>query len=303
MLQAIMIDSREPEHIQQAKFGAVPTVVTALESGDLWASCDDGNLLVIERKTAGDLLSSIGDNRLLLQAQKMRERSSWCYVVVTGVLAPSHDGKTIVNGKLTGWTWASVQGALLSVQELGVQIVYCAHDNDYPQAVQMLANRRRLPQVLAPVNAARVMTPAERILTGAPSIGLDRAQTVLENFHGNAAQALCWLTWMNTVTEIDGIADGIKTSVRRALGLAEGEELTIWSKAATEYYRQTGDQHDNGHNGAGAPARTDAKRMADHSSSSAGDEGQQAFWGGNGGAGRGDYDQGARVGAVPLGVI
>lgn len=52
-LQALIIDSREPEDIQQLDFGC-PSVVTALECGDLWASCADGELLVIERKTPSD---------------------------------------------------------------------------------------------------------------------------------------------------------------------------------------------------------------------------------------------------------
>lgn len=302
MLQAAMIDSREPEHIQQMKFGAAPVVVTLLEAGDLWASCDDGSLLVIERKTPNDLLGSIGDNRLLLQAQKMRERSTWCYVVITGTLAPTHDGKTLVNGKLTGWAWASVQGALLSVQELGVQIVHCAHDNDYAHTVQVLANRHRGGQVLTPVNTARVMTPAERLLTGAPSIGLERAQAVLEHFHGNAARGLCWLTWLDTVTEVGGIAEGIKRNVRQALGLAADEELTVWSKLATEYYERT-KPHDDRNNGAGSQTRVDADSMADDSGSRTSNEGQPAFWSGNGSAGRGDYGQGSRVGLEPIGVF
>ena len=116
MLTAAVIDSREPQHIQALTFGGIPTVIAPLEAGDLWASCTDGELLVIERKTTSDLLGSIADGRLFQQALKMRERSQWAYLVITGYLQPTHDGKTLVQGKATGWDWNAVQGALLDVQ-------------------------------------------------------------------------------------------------------------------------------------------------------------------------------------------
>ena len=232
MLTGIFVDSREPTHIQRLTFGNVPCVVTALDAGDLWASCDDGELLVIERKTTSDLLGSIADQRLFQQALRMRERSRWAYVVITGYLQPTNDGKTFVQGKATGWDWNAVQGALLDVQETGVQIVYCEHDNGYEATVQRLAKRRRAGRVLNnTARAARVMTAAETILTSLPGIGLERAQAILETFP-TAAQAITWLTWPGTAAEIAGIGDGIKAGVRRALGLSQSESLTVWSDEA-----------------------------------------------------------------------
>ncbi len=232
MLTGAFIDSREPEHIQKLTFGGVPCVVTALEAGDLWASCDDGELLIIERKTTADLLGSIADGRLFQQAHKMRERSQWSYLVVTGYLQPTHDGKTFVGGKPTGWDWNAVQGALLDVQETGVQIVYCEHDNSYEATVQRLAKRSRAGRVLMnTARPSRVMTAAETILTSLPGIGLERAQAILEEFE-TPAQALAWITWPDTVVEIAGIGNGIKGGVRRALGLTQSESLTVWSNEA-----------------------------------------------------------------------
>lgn len=233
MLTGAFIDSREPEHIQKLTFGNVPCVVTALDCGDLWASCSDGELLVIERKTTNDLLGSIGDGRIFQQALKMRERSPWAYVLVTGYLQPTHDGKTFVQGKATGWDWNAVQGALLDIQETGVQIVYAEHDNGFEAAVQRLAKRDRRGRVLNnTARPARVMTAGETLLTGLPGIGLERAQDLLAGFDGNPAQALCWLTWQNTFGEVAGIGNGIKAGVRRALGLKPHESLTVWSDEA-----------------------------------------------------------------------
>lgn len=243
MLTGAFIDSREPEHIQQLKFGGVPCVVTALEAGDLWASCADGELLVIERKTTSDLLGSIGDGRVFQQALKMRERSPWSYLVVTGYLQPTHDGKTFVQGKATGWDWNAVQGALLDIQETGVQIVYCEHDNGYEATVQRLARRSRAGRVLNnTARPARVMTPGETVLTSLPGIGLERAQDVLQGFDGNTATALCWLTWMDTIGEVAGIGNGIKAGVRRALGLRDNETLTLWSDEALQHIKMQAQQ-------------------------------------------------------------
>ena len=235
-LKAAMIDSREPQEIQKLDFG-VPAVVTALDAGDLWATTDDGSLLIFERKTPADLLASIGDNRLFLQAQKMRERSTWCYLVVTGWLTPTHDGKTFVNNKLTGWNWAAVQGALLDVQEAGVAVAYCEHDNGYPAVVERIARRERGERVLNTVQRTRVMTQAEQILTSLPGIGFERAQDLLETFVDDPARALCWLTDPGLFGELAGIGPGIKDNVRRALGLKAGEHLTVWTQEAYTYMK------------------------------------------------------------------
>lgn len=284
---AVLIDSREPSEIQTADFGC-SSVVMALETGDLWASCADGALLVIERKTPSDFLASIGDNRLFLQAGKMRERSPWCYLVLTGWLTPSHDGKTIVNGRVTGWNWNSVQGALLTVQELGVHVLSCDHDNAYAKTVRQLAARQRTPRVLPPVNTARVMSPGEQILTGLPGIGLERAQSLLEEFR--AAEGLAWLTWLGTVSQVAGIGDGIKANVRKALGLQDGETLTLWSDEAMVYAQRAKENH-NGNSNGSATATVESNHLDNHHGGGAGHEGQPSLWGDNRSAGRGDYGQ------------
>jgi ERCC4-type nuclease len=286
-----MVDSREPSEIQTADFGC-PSTVTALETGDLWASCSDGALLVIERKTPSDLLASIGDNRLFLQAGKMRERSPWAYLVLTGWLTPSHDGKTIVNGRVTGWQWVSVQGALLTVQELGVHVLSCDHDNAYAKTVHQLAARERTPRVLPPVSTARVMSPGEQLLTGLPGIGLERAQNLLESFR--PAAALEWLTWMDTPSQVAGIGNGIKSNVRKALDLKDDESLTIWSDDAYRYMVQTASTEGANHNGNGnhsTPTAVESNHLEHHHGGGAGDEGQPALWGDNRSASRGDYGQ------------
>lgn len=234
-ISAIMIESREPSHIQRLKFGDVPTVVTALEHGDLWMSTGAGELICIERKTPSDFLGSIKDGRVFPQCAGMRARTPWAYVVITGQLAPDYAGKTLADGRLTGWDWASVQGALLTIQELGVGVVHSQGESDYEATVLRLADRKRGNEyVMAPKHDARVMTAAEIILTSLPGIGWDRAQDLMHQFHQRPAEAIAWLTWLGTFGEVAGIGRGVKTQVRKALGLQDDEELFVMTPADYE---------------------------------------------------------------------
>lgn len=235
-LTAVMMDTREPSHIRALQFGGVPVAPVALDCGDLWASCTDGELLIIERKEPNDLLASIKDGRLFQQAAAMRQRSPWAYVVITGVLSDSMDGRVITANRTSGWRWSDVQGALLTVQDLGVSVMTCAGDEQYEAAVLQLARREREPQkILAPRTASRVLTPAEQILTSLPGIGIERAQVLLDHWEGNPARALVWLTWLDTVLEVEGIGNGTKHAVRRALGLGPDEWLTVFTPEAARY--------------------------------------------------------------------
>lgn len=233
MLTGIFVDSREPKWTQELSFDGTPKVVCLLDCGDVWASCDDGNLLVIERKTPSDLLNSIKDKRIFSQAAAMRQKTPYAYVVVTGTLQNGSDGKIWVDGRATGWNWNSVQGALITIQECGVQVVYCLGDGEFEDTVLRLTRRKRDGEyVLSPVSLPRVMTPAEQMLTALPGIGMERAQTLIDEIE-KPAQALAFLTWNNEYTfggetfNVAGIGNGTVARIRGALGLSEGEYLEV----------------------------------------------------------------------------
>jgi ERCC4-type nuclease len=238
MLQAAMIDSREPDWVQKLKFDGVPSIVTTLEYGDFWGTTDDGALICIERKTPTDLLGSIRDNRLFAQCAGMRGKTKWSYLVVTGVLRATRDGKVVADERITGWPWDSVSGALLTVQELGVGIVHTDTEQGYEAAVLRLARRKRGEEyIIEPKMDSRTMSHAEQVLTSLPGVGWQRAQDMLRVFDGRACEALAWLTWMGTFGDGPaGVGNGTKSSVRKALGLVEGEELYCWDKTAWKYY-------------------------------------------------------------------
>lgn len=227
-ITAVMVDSREPEWVQKLAFSGAMKIITPLEFGDLMITAADGALVCVERKTPTDFLGSIQDNRVFLQCAGMRKMTEWSYLIITGTLTPSADHFVIADSRATKWRWESVQGALLSIQELGVNIIYCANDNDYEATVLRLCGRERVKEkVLEPHVAARVMSHGEIILTGLPGIGIERAGDLLREFGNNTAWALSWLTQSGTVSQVAGIGDGVKKSVRFALNLADDQELTI----------------------------------------------------------------------------
>jgi ERCC4-type nuclease len=235
-LTAAMIDNREPAHITSLKFGGVPVAVTMLDCGDAWASTDDGQMLIIERKTPSDLLGSIKDGRLFQQVAAMRERSKWSYLCVTGALAHTLDGHVITDNRTTGWKYDDVVGALITVQEMGVSLISCQSDQHYEEAIIRLSRRdRKAVKAVEPRTQARVLTQQEQVLTSLPGIGIERAGLLLGE-HGSAAYSIAWLTWMDTFAEeLSGIGNGTKATVRKALGLKAEEWLAVLDTERAAY--------------------------------------------------------------------
>lgn len=227
-ITALMIDTNDlatAPWLKSLTFGGVPKMPTNLEWGDLIATTDTGDMVIVERKTPSDLLNSIRDNHIFAQAAGMRAMSPWSYIVITGPLTATGSGYVIANDRITGWQWDSVQGALISLQEMGVRIVFCLSDKDYEATVIRLCNRERSKErIIEPTAQPRALTPGEVLLTSLPGIGLERAQRLLREFDNNPAKALVWLT-RKKAKPLAGIGDGIKRAVKSALGLGEYEEM------------------------------------------------------------------------------
>lgn len=223
-LKAVVLDSREPQWVQELDLG-VPSSVTTLPIGDAWLAAED-TTLVVERKTLADLLASIQDNRLFTQAAAMVQQSAWSYEVVTE-LPVIRSGCVWAGGKLTNWKWSSVQGALMTLQDIGVQVVWWPNSHQgYADALKFLADRDRQPVKVHPQKREVVMqSQAEAILCGLPGISDGRAGTLLEHC-GTAAFALDFLTG-NGGGSVPGIGPGTKSAVRQALGLPDDLRLAV----------------------------------------------------------------------------
>jgi ERCC4-type nuclease len=194
----ITIDSNEhshhPEHFTQLmKRGALCQVKPL--PYDFEVMCSDGDVLAIERKTPRDFLESLKDRRLFNQVADMVNKTPWCYLAIEGMLMCQADYVSIIDGKhdwqYTQWTWASIQGSLLSIQELGCAVVY---DPDFYGAIERLVSRSRADVKIAQRREPYIFSPAETIMMSLPGIGSKKAQEFLKLFNNNVALALTALT-------------------------------------------------------------------------------------------------------------
>ena len=225
MMKALIVDSREPEWVKRSVFDNITPMIQTLPAGDAWIACADATL-VVERKTLSDLVSSIADGRLFNQCAEMVKVSPWAYLLVCG-LPVLHAGKLSIAGKPTDWTWASIQGALLTVQDMGVAVEWLESEAQYGTALIALSNRSRATVRVKARRDTTAQTAGEIFMTSLPGIGQDRAQALL-TYAENPAWALAYLTWDDDPREhIPGIGPTTRQAVRAVLGLRDDQIVTI----------------------------------------------------------------------------
>lgn len=232
-IQAVLIDDREPAWAHSLRFGSALVAITHLETGDYQCTTDKDELIIIERKSPDDFLGSIKDGRIFQQVARMKELSTWSYVIITGLFASGQNGKLISAGRQTGWDLHSIEGAKLTLQELGIGVVHCQNDFAFGATVQWIAKRDRAAVSVKPQRTANVYSEGEAVLAALPGIGWEKLQALLETM--TPAQALSYLTnpYANGVY---GIGPGIKSAVRKALRLNEDESIAILSDLDREFH-------------------------------------------------------------------
>ena len=238
-ITAVLIDSREPNHIKNLNFNGLPTAVTMLETGDIQAVTDDGCELLIERKTPDDFLNTLKDDRLFPQVARMTEKRNaqilagetptvWSYLVITEPMTCSHDGKVITQRGVTGWAYSAVMGAILSIQELGVHVVFCNGDADFQDCVLRLGKRNRDATMrIMPARIPNVLGPKAEFLAGLPGIGIESIQEILKWSDDNLAHALSGLTDLSIKAPI-GIQR--RKTIKTLLGLEDNQSLEVLQK-------------------------------------------------------------------------
>jgi len=235
-ISAVMIDSREPEWVQRLQFGGAPTAVLALEAGDIHVLTTDGAQLIIERKTGEDLLNSLRDERLLPQMARLVEKrldeqaaqgafTTWPYLVITGTIYRGPDGKVFTGERgLTGWNWDAVQGALLTIQEMGVFVIFAGGDEDFEAAVVRLANRKRDLITLTPPRPPSILGPGAAFLANLPGVGPENSLKLVEWSNNEPAWALAGITDLAIDCPIPAAT---RRRIRAMLGLKDRQTLEI----------------------------------------------------------------------------
>lgn len=225
-MPSCIIDNREPEHIIKSLQGKFETNnVMTLDAGDCLIATDNAAMVIIERKTPEDLLGSIGDNRLFNQVTRMREVTQWYYLVITGQLWAGPGGKVCHDNRQTEWSWDSLQGALVTIQELGCSVYYCQNDLSYATAVWRIVHRSRDNVRVGATRQGYVMSPGELVLLALPGLGTEKVNTLLE-YRPKIAAALEYLTHLDH-NSVPGISYGIKRKVRQVLNLSDNEVLNV----------------------------------------------------------------------------
>lgn len=232
--EAVVIDDREPTWIQNLKFGGIPASIMRLDAGDVQVVTSDGAILSIERKTPDDLLNSLKDDRLLPQcARLVQDRiddqisgkmTHWPYLVITGPLTATASGKVITPERgETAMSYAAVQGALLSIQEMGVMVAWCANDYEFEATVLRLSERKRDEMFLLPPRIPTIVGPGAAFLASLPGIGIERCLQLMNWGNNVPAHILSALTDLEL--EVPGIGLATKKKIRSVLGLKDGEVL------------------------------------------------------------------------------
>jgi ERCC4-type nuclease len=243
-ITALQIDSREADWLTRwqtnppAIFQDVPIVTAMLDTGDARVWCADGYVLSIERKTPSDFLSSIPNDHIFDQAGRMRidyvNTGALPFLVITGeILRNPATGKCIIPGSKhgEGWDWNAVQGALLTIQEAGVPVLFCGGDMEYAPTLERLASRGKSVTVVNPTREIFPLTPQERVLCGLDGIGPELSEAILARCENSPAWALDFLTDLgDDLPKIPGVAQGRKRAIRGQLGLKDGDKLAVVSK-------------------------------------------------------------------------
>jgi ERCC4-type nuclease len=234
---AVQVDQREPRHLQRLAFGGVPVDVGLLPTGDYLLVADDGTLIGVERKTVSDFLNTLGADRLFAQLSRLKALTEYAYLALVGDMRPARDGGCYVDGLHRDWQWASVQGALLSVQEIGVHVLWVPDDDELEASLIRLANRQRGPLRVKPIRETVVISEQEAILAAFPGIGSDRAAAIMAECGHDLYLAIAFLNTPSKFwegLEVAGIGEGIKKRFRKALNLPDDLALAIMPLPAKE---------------------------------------------------------------------
>lgn len=242
----ILVDSNEqatnPKVVKKIQKIFPNLEITSLAFGDMNIVLDDGNILAIERKRAGDFLGSIADGRLFRQVQKMSDGSKWCCIIIEGIFEFSENDMVVIDGEETNWKGASVRGAMMAVQWAGCPIIFTLENNfadTVLDIVQFVSKPDTHWQSLGrkKIISFPPITLKEEIISAFPGVGLKRAKSLFafielqdKNHESTLAEALGWISMFPMISpksRPEGWGDKTVLNFITALGLEEGYVIDI----------------------------------------------------------------------------
>ena len=223
-ITALMVDTFMPP---STSYGGI--VVSNASLGDdvtVLGLCDDGTMLAVLCLDFDKLLTWLRTDSLFQRIEKLKQRSEWAYVYLVGSARPDAQGLAIINGHATKWSWNAIQGAIISMQELGIIVGYVADEAQFGEAVQLLGKRQRTTKRHKALRNFETYSPCEEMLLALPGIG-EKLMIELVQSYGNFLWALMGLTDPDIKTP--GIGEKSKAAIRNALGLKTDEQIAVVS--------------------------------------------------------------------------
>lgn len=202
--------------------GGITLVRMPISPAEYLVLCQDGVTLAIRYLSPGELLHGIRQSTLHALWIDLKKLSPWSYVLIGGAMTPNSDRKIRLGDDVTGWSWESYQGAILTAQELGIGVLILPHAQDVPGTIETLARRSRKAVRAQPLREGLFYSPAEELLLALPGIGESKADALL-SYCGDLASVLLALTWEES--SVPGIGPETRRKVREVLGLKSDEVL------------------------------------------------------------------------------
>ena len=196
-----IVDTREPKWMadQVAAYG-LNVVQTALYAGD-FCFFPHGMKVGIERKTTGDLMSSLkppsgdrgGASRMVSQVHKLIEFYDASILLIEGQYRPTPSGlveyETKEGWRESGWGWDSFQSIMLEIEWLGIMKHQCPINQAPREVARIVASLskddhkwikgRERPNVMT--IDAQYKNPVWA-LAAFDKIGVDWADTMMKHF-------------------------------------------------------------------------------------------------------------------------
>lgn len=238
-----------------------PDVQSApLTCGDINIILDNGDLIAIERKRAGDFLGSIRDGHIQKQVQRMAENAKWSAVVIEGLITFDTDDMAeipvfdkddnIYAREVTGWHGEAVRSVMYAIQFNGTPVVTIQYPQQLPDVVESFVRFCSKPaEHMQGMGRRRVvtfppLTLQEDLFSQFPGIGPKLTKSLVkfayqqnEEINGAGeentpvlAEMLCWGSYLGKInykSRPEGWGDIKIQNFRTALGLGEGKYLTI----------------------------------------------------------------------------
>ena len=224
----LLIDNREPESVQALL--ADDAKVVLLPTGDL---LDPASGLLVERKTARDMIASMGDGRLDSQCARLSTIQELpvnlgghtvkfpihvTALLIHGTLWPkSENGKLVVkaDGELTGWGYWAVMMKLMSIQQSGILVLIVPQQYlaESLAKLRAWAEKPTHRQVRKPKGIWSEPSPQVQLMTLLVG-GQQKAKLILEEY-GTPGTALAY---MHEWTDLKGVGKMAVTNTKILLG-------------------------------------------------------------------------------------